>query len=101
MTETEVTTFLATARTLNIATIDPRDAILIVAIWFVMHDANPVFWTYAKSQVLRIGEELSAKYSGPGSADDVSTAATKRVCVVLRPDHTISWDHRELLPGSL
>jgi PPOX class probable F420-dependent enzyme len=142
MSETEVAAFLAGARTLNVATIGPDGAIHLVAMWFVMHGASPVFWTYGRSQkavnlsrdarlsalaedgesydslrgvelvgtaevvtdparVLRIGQELSAKYAGlsPGD-DDPARMAAKRVGVILRPVRTISWDHRKLVVKS-
>jgi PPOX class probable F420-dependent enzyme len=51
-------------------------------------------------QVLRIGEELSAKYAGLGHDGDLSRAAAKRVGVILHPARTISWDHRKLAAGS-
>src|ERR1700731_2910419 len=136
MTEAEVATFLAGARTLNVATLGPGGEIHIVALWFVMHGTSPVFWTYARSQkarnlsrdhrlsalaedgatydtlrgvqlagtaeiigdpaqVLRIGQELSAKYAGLGHGGDLSRAAAKRVAVILHPLQTVSWDHRK------
>jgi len=51
------------------------------------------------SQVLRIGEELSAKYAELGHGDDLARAAAKRIGVILRPARTISWDHRKLAAG--
>jgi len=48
------------------------------------------------ARVLRIGEELGAKYAGLGRDGDLSRAAAKRVAVVLRPARTVSWDHRKL-----
>jgi PPOX class probable F420-dependent enzyme len=51
------------------------------------------------AQVLRIGEELSAKYAGLGHGGDLSRAAAKRVAVILHPVRTISWDHRKLAAG--
>jgi len=140
MTDAEVATFLAGARTLNVATLGPDGTIHLVAMWFVMHGTSPVFWTYARSQktrnlsrdrrlsalaedgatydtlrgvqlagtaeiiddparVLRIGEELSAKYAGLGHGGDLSRAAAKRVAVILRPLRTVSWDHRKLATG--
>jgi len=46
--------------------------------------------------VLRIGEDLSAKYAGLSPAGDIARQAAKRVGVLLRPARTISWDHRKL-----
>jgi PPOX class probable F420-dependent enzyme len=48
------------------------------------------------AEVLRIGQELAAKYAGLGHDADVAQAAAKRVGVILRPARTISWDHRKL-----
>ena len=50
-------------------------------------------------EVLRIGQELSAKYAGLGPAADLARQAAKRVGVRLRPGRTISWDHRKLATG--
>jgi len=137
MTEPEVASFLAGARTLNVATLNPDGTIHLVAMWFVMHGTSPVFWTYGKSQkarnlsrdprlsalaedgdsydtlrgvqftgaaevitdparVLRVGEELAAKYEGSGPGSDTSRAAAKRVAVILHPARIVSWDHRKL-----
>jgi PPOX class probable F420-dependent enzyme len=51
------------------------------------------------AQVLRIGEELSAKYAEPGHGDDLARAAAKRIGVILNPARTISWDHSKLAAG--
>jgi PPOX class probable F420-dependent enzyme len=48
------------------------------------------------AEVLRVGQELSAKYAGLSPAGDLSRQAAKRVGVLLRPARTISWDHRKL-----
>jgi hypothetical protein len=53
MNETEVGAFLAGTRTLNVATLASDGTIHLVAMWFVMHGASPVFWTYARSQKAR------------------------------------------------
>jgi len=53
MSEPEVASFLARARTLNVATVNPDGTIHLVAMWFVMHGTSPVFWTYGKSQKAR------------------------------------------------
>ena len=137
MSEPEVAAFLAGARTLNVATLNPDGTIHLVAMWFVMHGTSPVFWTYGKSQkarnlsrdprlsalaedgdsydtlrgvqltgtaevitdparVLRVGEELAAKYEGSGQDSDPARAAAKRVAVILHPARMVSWDHRKL-----
>jgi PPOX class probable F420-dependent enzyme len=137
MSEPEVAAFLAGARTLNVATLNPDGTIHLVAMWFVMHGTSPVFWTYGKSQkarnlsrdprlsalaedgdsydtlrgvqltgtaevitdparVLRVGEELAAKYEGSGQGSDPARAAAKRVAVILHPARMVSWDHRKL-----
>ena len=51
------------------------------------------------ARVLRIGQELSAKYAGLGHDGDLSRAAAKRIGVILNPARTISWDHRKLTAG--
>jgi PPOX class probable F420-dependent enzyme len=137
MSEPEVASFLAGARTLNVATLNPDGTIHLVAMWFVMHGTSPVFWTYGKSQkarnlsrdprlsaltedgdsydtlrgvqltgtaeviadparVLRVGEELAAKYEGSGHGSDPARAAAKRVAVILHPARIVSWDHSKL-----
>lgn len=48
------------------------------------------------ARVLRIGEELAAKYAGLGHEGDLSRAAAKRVAVILHPTRTVSWDHSKL-----
>jgi PPOX class probable F420-dependent enzyme len=50
MTDAEVAAFLAAPRTLNVATIGPGGAIHLVAMWYLMQGASPVFTTYGKSQ---------------------------------------------------
>jgi PPOX class probable F420-dependent enzyme len=48
------------------------------------------------AEVLRIGQELSAKYAGLSPAGNLPRQAAKRVGVRLLPARTISWDHRKL-----
>lgn len=57
-------------------------------------------------QVRAIGARVAARMAGGadlGEAGDqlVSKQATKRVVVVIEPDHVASWDHRKMsaLPG--
>ena len=50
MTEAELAAFLAAPRTLNVATIGPDGTIHLVAMWYLMQGASPVFTTYGKSQ---------------------------------------------------
>jgi PPOX class probable F420-dependent enzyme len=51
------------------------------------------------AQVLRIGEELNAKYARLVAPGDTARAAAKRVGVIMRPARTVSWDHRKLAAG--
>src|SRR5262245_21321848 len=64
MTPEEVQAFLdEPGKTLNIATIGPSGHPHLVAMWYAMHGANPVFWTFAKAQKvlnLRRGPMMSA-----------------------------------------
>jgi PPOX class probable F420-dependent enzyme len=53
MTPDEVVAYLREQRTLNVATLGPNGEIHIVAMWFFMDGAEPMFWTYAKSQKAR------------------------------------------------
>jgi PPOX class probable F420-dependent enzyme len=48
------------------------------------------------AEVLRIGQELSAKYARLSPVGHLPRQAAKRVGVLLRPARTISWDHRKL-----
>lgn len=50
MTDDEVAAFLAEQRVLNVATNGPTGHPHLVAMWFVMDGATPVFWTYSKAQ---------------------------------------------------
>ncbi len=50
MTDDEVNTFLDEQRVLNVATIGPTGHPHLVAMWYVMLDGRPAFWTFAKSQ---------------------------------------------------
>jgi PPOX class probable F420-dependent enzyme len=46
--------------------------------------------------VLHVGRRLSAKYPQGGHPADLTKAAAKRVAIELRPERTVSWDHRKL-----
>jgi len=141
MSPDEVAAFLAEARTLQVATINPDGTPHLVAMWFAMRDADPAFWTYAKSQkianlrrdprisvlvesgdryeelrgvsfvghvelvedraaVLELGEQIFERYWGPITDDavrgGVHAMGAKRVGVIVRPEKTVSWDHRKL-----
>lgn len=50
MTESEVAAYLDEQRVLNIATIGVDGYPHLVAMWFVMIDGRPTFWTFGKSQ---------------------------------------------------
>jgi len=50
MTEAEVAEFLATERTLQVASIGPDGAPHLVPMWFTVIDGRIAMWTYAKSQ---------------------------------------------------
>lgn len=50
MTEAEVAAYLDEQRVLNVATIGPSGHPHVVAMWYVMLDDHPTFWTFAKSQ---------------------------------------------------
>jgi PPOX class probable F420-dependent enzyme len=50
MTPDEVSAHLAGERTLNVATVGPDGDIHLVAMWYVLDDGDPVFWTYGTSQ---------------------------------------------------
>jgi len=50
MTPQEVQAFLSAARTLQVATISPDGTPHLVAMWYVMRDGKPAFWTYGRSQ---------------------------------------------------
>ena len=50
MTDAEVAEFLATERTLQVASIGPDGAPHLVPMWFTVVDGRIAMWTYAKSQ---------------------------------------------------
>jgi len=50
MTDDEVTAYLEGQRVLNVATIGPSGHPHVVAMWYVMLDGKPAFWTFGKSQ---------------------------------------------------
>jgi nitroimidazol reductase NimA-like FMN-containing flavoprotein (pyridoxamine 5'-phosphate oxidase superfamily) len=50
MTDAEVTSFLEEQRVLNVATIGPTGHPHVVAMWYVLLDDKPAFWTFGKSQ---------------------------------------------------
>jgi len=50
MTPEEVSAYLEEQRVLNVATIGPTGHPHVVAMWYVMLDGAPTFWTFAKSQ---------------------------------------------------
>lgn len=50
MTDAEVAEFLDGRHTMNIATLNHDGSIHLVAMWYVMDGADPVFWTYRKAQ---------------------------------------------------
>ncbi|MEZ5171860.1 MAG: PPOX class F420-dependent oxidoreductase [Acidimicrobiia bacterium] len=54
-------------------------------------------------EVLAIGERIYVRYWGPITDDtvreSVRTMGAKRSVVVVRPDETVSWDHRKLGGG--
>ncbi len=50
MTADETAAFLDEQRILNVASIGPTGHPHLVAMWFVMIDGRPTFWTFGKSQ---------------------------------------------------
>ena len=50
MTADELASFLDEQRILNVASIGPTGHPHLVAMWFVMIDGRPMFWTFGKSQ---------------------------------------------------
>lgn len=50
MTDGEVAEFLATERTVQVASIGPDGTPHLVPMWFAVLDGRIVFWTYGKSQ---------------------------------------------------
>lgn len=50
MTDAEVEEFLATERTLQVASIGPDGVPHLVAMWFAVIDGRIAFWTFAKAQ---------------------------------------------------
>lgn len=50
MGDDEVAAYLDEQRVLNVATIGPSGHPHVVAMWYVMLDGKPAFWTFGKSQ---------------------------------------------------
>jgi PPOX class probable F420-dependent enzyme len=50
MTDEEVAEFLATERTVQVASIGPDGTPHLVPMWFAVIDGRIVFWTFAKAQ---------------------------------------------------
>ncbi|MEX2628271.1 MAG: TIGR03618 family F420-dependent PPOX class oxidoreductase [Ilumatobacteraceae bacterium] len=50
MSDDEVQAYLDEQRILNVATIGPTGHPHLVAMWYVLRDGRPTFWTFAKSQ---------------------------------------------------
>ena len=50
MTDDEVTAYLEEQKVLNVATIGPSGHPHVVAMWYVVLDGRPAFWTFGKSQ---------------------------------------------------
>ena len=53
MTDDELAGYLDGRHTMNVATINHDGSIHLVAMWYAMDGADPVFWTYMKSQKIR------------------------------------------------
>jgi hypothetical protein len=50
MDDAEVARFLDEQKVLNVATIGPSGHAHLVAMWYVMLDGKPAFWTFGKAQ---------------------------------------------------
>jgi nitroimidazol reductase NimA-like FMN-containing flavoprotein (pyridoxamine 5'-phosphate oxidase superfamily) len=50
MTEAEIEAFLTEQRILNVATNGPTGHPHLVAMWFILLEGKPAFWTFARSQ---------------------------------------------------
>ena len=50
MSETEVAAYLEEQKVLNVATIGASGHPHVVAMWYVLLDGKPAFWTFGKSQ---------------------------------------------------
>ena len=50
MSDEEVTAYLEEQKVLNVATIGPTGHPHVVAMWYVVLDGSPAFWTFGKSQ---------------------------------------------------
>ena len=50
MSDEEIVQYLEEQKVLNVATIGPTGHPHVVAMWYVVLDGSPAFWTFAKSQ---------------------------------------------------
>src|SRR3954447_17423409 len=58
MSDEEVTAYLEGQKVLNVATVGPTGHPHVVAMWYVLLDGRPAFWTFGKSQkVMNIRRE--------------------------------------------
>lgn len=53
MTDAEMADYLDGRHTMNIATLNHDGSIHLVAMWYAMDGASPVFWTYNKAQKIK------------------------------------------------
>lgn len=74
MTDNEVADFLDEQKVLNVATNGPEGFPHLVAMWFVMIDGRPTFWTFGKSQKavnLRRDPKISALVESGETYDEL------------------------------
>jgi PPOX class probable F420-dependent enzyme len=53
MSDAEVDEYLSGRHTMNVASFNHDGTIHLVAMWYAVHDGDPVFWTFGKSQKIR------------------------------------------------
>ena len=90
MTDAEAAEFLATERTVQVASIGPDGTPHLVPMWFAVVDGRIAFWTFAKAQ-----KTLNLRRD-PRITCLVEAEAKKRVAVFVNPTKIASWDHRKL-----
>ncbi len=112
MTSEEIQAFLQEQRTLQVATIDHDGYPHLVAMWYVLHEGQVAFWTYARSQKavnLRRDPRLTCLAETGQRYEELRGVQIKGQATIYDDRETVqrygeliwhvSWDHRKLGGG--
>ena len=99
MSDDEVVAYLDEQKVLNVATIGPTGHPHVVAMWYVVLDGKPAFWTFGKSQKI-INIRRDPKITGLVESGDVVQRAARRRARRHGPaDRGLRRDPRPRHPG--